>query len=56
MSVRSVALVAVAAFVALGTMTIAVGPVFARDCGEVALTRAGGMQAAPIFSVSLAAD
>ena len=42
MSVRSVALVAVAAFVALGTMTVAVSPVFARDCGEIALAGAGG--------------
>jgi hypothetical protein len=56
MSVRSVALVAVAALVALGTMTVAVSPVFARDCGERALASAGSLQAAPIFSVSLAAD
>ena len=53
MSVRSVAL-AVAAFVALGTMTFAVSPVQARDCGEVALAAAA--PAAPIFSVSLAVD
>ncbi|HVQ08201.1 MAG TPA: hypothetical protein VMS43_07175 [Allosphingosinicella sp.] len=56
MSVRSLALVAVAAFVALGTMTFAVSPVFARECGDVALASAGGVRAAPIFSVSLAVD
>ena len=49
MSVRSVALVAVAAFVALGTMTFAVSPVFARDCGEVALASAGVPADAPFF-------
>jgi hypothetical protein len=56
MSVRSVALVAVAAFVAFGTMTFAVSPVFARDCGAVALAGAAGVPAAPAFRVSLAVD
>jgi hypothetical protein len=51
MSVRSVGMAAFAAFIALGTMTFAVSPVFARDCGALA---AG--PAAPIFSVSPAVD
>jgi len=56
MSVRSLALVAVAAFVALGTMTVAVSPVFARDCGAVALASASGAPALSGFRVSLAVD
>jgi hypothetical protein len=56
MSVRSLALVAVAAFVALGTMTFAVSPVSARDCGAVAPAGAAGAPVVPAFRVSLAVD
>jgi hypothetical protein len=56
MSVRSVALATAAAFVTLGTMTFAVSPVFARDCGEAAYASAAGGQAVPNFRVSQAAD
>jgi len=56
MSVRSIALGAAAAIVALGSMTFAVSPVSARTCGDVELASARGAPAIPGFRVSLAVD
>ena len=53
MSVRPLALV-VAAFVALGSLTLAVSPVSARSFEDIALTAADGIPNVPGFRVSLA--
>jgi len=56
MSVRSLALAAAAIALALGSMTFAVSPVFARDCAAAAPAGAAGPVALASFRVSRAVD